>query len=103
MINLTFGEKLKKRREEKGLSQNDVADFFGENFSRQAVSKWERDDGYPEVEKLLILASRLDVSLDILFEEELDYLKKKTSNNIMKKYPGIVAGINVLVEYFSKL
>ena len=82
---MTFGEKLKKRREEKGLSQNDVADFFGENFSRQAVSKWERDDGYPEVEKLLILASRLDVSLDILFEEELDYLKKKTSNNIMKK------------------
>ncbi len=29
-----FGEKLKVRREEKGLSQDDVADFFGENFSR---------------------------------------------------------------------
>lgn len=47
-----FGEKLKARREEKGLSQDDVADFFGENFSRQAVSKWERDGGYPEVEML---------------------------------------------------
>lgn len=39
---MAFGEKLKKRREEKGLSQDDVAYFFGENFSRQAVSKWER-------------------------------------------------------------
>ena len=39
---MAFGEKLKKRREEKGRSQDDVADFFGENFSRQAVSKWER-------------------------------------------------------------
>ena len=49
-----FGEKLKARREEKGLSQDDVADFFGEDFSRQAVSKWECGNGYPEVEKLLI-------------------------------------------------
>lgn len=39
---MAFGEKLKKRREEKGMSQDDVAGFFGENFSRQAVSKWER-------------------------------------------------------------
>ena len=36
-----FGDKLKARREEKGLSQDDVADFFG-----QAVSKWERGGGY---------------------------------------------------------
>ena len=36
------------------MSQDDVAGFFGENFSRQAVSKWECGNGYPEVEKLLI-------------------------------------------------
>ena len=64
-----FGDKLKARREEKGLSQDDVADFFGENFSRQAVSKWERGGGYPEVEKLLVLAAKLDISLDALFED----------------------------------
>lgn len=48
-----FGEKLKQRREEKELTQEDVAAFFGDDFSRQSVSKWERGDAYPEVDKLL--------------------------------------------------
>ena len=103
VIDVTFGEKLKKRREEKGLSQDDIADFFGENFSRQAVSKWERGEGYPEVNTLLGLAAKLDISLDVLFEEELNYLKKNTPNDMMEKYPGAVAGLKVLAEYFSKL
>lgn len=85
------------------MSQDDVAGFFGENFSRQAVSKWERGDGYPEVNILLILVAKLDISLDILFEEELNYLKKKTPNDMMEKYPGVEAGLKVLVEYLSKL
>jgi hypothetical protein len=103
VIDVAFGEKLKKRREEKGMSQDDVADFFGENFSRQAVSKWERGDGYPEVNTLLVLAAKLDISLDILFEEELNYLKKRTPNDMMEKYPGVASGLKVLAEYFSKL
>lgn len=48
-----FGEKLKQRREEKELTQEDVAAFFGDDFSRQSVSKWERGDAYSEVDKLL--------------------------------------------------
>jgi len=71
-----FSEKLKQRREEKELTQEDVASFFGDDFSRQAVSKWERDEAYPEVKKLLVLSVVLDISLDELFTDELAYLKK---------------------------
>ncbi|MFR1286617.1 MAG: helix-turn-helix domain-containing protein [Subdoligranulum sp.] len=98
-----FGDKLKARREEKGLSQDDVADFFGENFSRQAVSKWERGGGYPEVEKLLVLAAKLDISLDALFEDELNYLKKKQPDDFLKKYPGILAGLQAFIDNLEKL
>ena len=98
-----FGEKLKARREEKGLSQDDVADFFGENFSRQAVSKWERGGGYPEVEKLLVLAAKLDISLDALFEDELNYLKKKQPDDFLKKYPGILAGLQAFIDNLENL
>ena len=98
-----FGDKLKARREEKGLSQDDVADFFGENFSRQAVSKWERGGGYPEVEKLLVLAAKLDISLDALFEDELNYLKKKQPDDFLKKYPGILAGLQAFIDKLEKL
>lgn len=36
--------------------------------SRQAVSKWEIGDGYPETDKLLLLSKRLNISLDSLLE-----------------------------------
>ena len=49
---MTFGEKLQKLRKESGLSQEELADQL--NVSRQAVSKWERDNGYPETEKLCV-------------------------------------------------
>jgi len=39
--------------------------------SRQAVSKWEQGSGYPEVEKLLLLSSKLSVSLDNLMATEI--------------------------------
>ena len=54
-------------RRDKNLSQEQLAELLG--VSRQAVSKWEQDSGspnYPETEKLIQLAQKLDVSLDAL-------------------------------------
>lgn len=36
---MSFGNKLKRCREEKELTKEDMAAFFGEGFSRQPVSK----------------------------------------------------------------
>ena len=59
---MSFSEKLRKRREEKRMSQEELAEML--DVSRQAVSKWEQGMGYPEVEKLLLLSGKLGVSLD---------------------------------------
>lgn len=59
-----FAENLKLLRKERNLSQEDLAELL--NVSRQAVSKWEQGDGYPEVEKLLFLSKTLNISLDAL-------------------------------------
>lgn len=67
---MAFGEKLKKRREEKGLSQDDVAYFFGENFSRQAVSKWERGNSMPNVTLLIPIADVLGITVTELLQGE---------------------------------
>ena len=61
---MNFAENLKAIRKEKNLSQEELAEIL--DVSRQAVSKWEQGDGYPEVEKLLLLSSELNVSLDYL-------------------------------------
>ena len=40
-------------------------------MSRQAVSKWESCRGYPEIEKILYICNRYQVSLDELFSQEV--------------------------------
>ena len=52
---MKFGEKLQKLRKEKGMSQEELAARL--HVSRQAVSKWENDQGYPETEKMLMIGN----------------------------------------------
>ncbi len=50
---MSFGKNLQTLRKKNQLSQEGLAEMLG--VSRQAVSKWEQGEGYPEVDKLLIL------------------------------------------------
>lgn len=63
---MKFGEKLQKLRKEKGMSQEELAMRL--HVSRQAVSKWENDQGYPETEKMLMLGNIFSVTMDYLRE-----------------------------------
>ena len=73
---MSFAENLKLIRKERNLSQEDLAEIL--EVSRQAVSQWEQGDGYPEVEKLLLLSRKLNISLDNLMSTEF---AQKSSNN----------------------
>lgn len=65
---MNFGETLFKLRKEKGLSQEALAERLG--TTRQAVSKWENDQGFPETEKLLALSNLFEVPVDTLLKGE---------------------------------
>ena len=52
----------------KGGTQEELSYQLG--VSRQAVSKWERDNGYPETEKIIRMSKLFHVSLDYLLNEE---------------------------------
>ena len=67
---MTFGEKLQKLRARAGLSQDQLAELL--DVSRQAVSKWERDEAMPEAEKLVRISRQFGVSTDYLLLEELE-------------------------------
>lgn len=68
MIKMTFGEKLKVLRKEKGYSQEEFAGLL--DVSRQAVSKWESNRGTPEIDKLLQISNMFGVTLDYLLKNE---------------------------------
>ena len=48
---MSFGENLKNVRKQRGVTQEELAEILG--VSRQAISKWESDGGYPETENCL--------------------------------------------------
>lgn len=67
---MAFGEKLFKLRKEKGLSQEDLAEKL--NTTRQAISKWENGQGFPETEKLLMIGNVFEVSVDYLLKDTVE-------------------------------
>lgn len=65
---MKFGEKIKQFREEKGMTQQTLAERL--YVTRQAVSKWERGTRYPDVLTLKKIAQVLEVSVDDLLSGE---------------------------------
>lgn len=68
-----FSEQLKHFRLEKNFSQDYLADQLF--ISRQAISKWENNEAYPDMTNLIKLSTIFEVSLDQLI------LGKKTRKN----------------------
>lgn len=64
---MTFGEKLQKLRAREGLSQDALAELL--NVSRQAVSRWERDETMPETEKVVRISDHFHVTTDYLLKD----------------------------------
>ena len=61
---MTFGERLQALRQRAGMSQDALAERLG--VSRQAVSRWERDETMPETDKVIALADLFGVTTDYL-------------------------------------
>lgn len=62
---MTIHEKLKKLRNDKGLTQDELADFLG--FTRSTIATWE-SNVIPPYQKLTKLADFFGVSVDYFNE-----------------------------------
>lgn len=81
-MNINIAGNLKRLRKQRGITQEDLANFIGVSF--QAVSKWECGDGYPDITILPTLANFFEVTLDELVgmneikdANKLDEIKKQ--------------------------
>lgn len=98
---MTFGEKIQLLRKEKSISQEEFAEVM--NVSRQAVSKWELNQSYPEVDKIIEVSNYFRVSLDDLLNDdnkkspssadqtiEIQMPRKNSGNNLAEIYKVII-------------
>lgn len=80
---MKFSEKLQVLRKEKGLSQEKLAEIL--SVSRQAVSKWESGQTYPEIEKLIVLSDLFKITLDDLVRDGDIKCENKDNDEIKLK------------------
>ncbi|MBQ7334950.1 MAG: helix-turn-helix transcriptional regulator [Clostridia bacterium] len=61
---IKFGKALSTLRKDADMTQNEVADKL--NLSRQAISKYERGESFPDISVLVMIAQLFGVTLDQL-------------------------------------
>lgn len=71
---MKLAEKLVYLRKKQGLSQLKLAEMM--NVSRQAISRWETGIAVPSAENLKYLGNLYNVSLDYLFNDDVDELEE---------------------------
>ena len=76
-MNVKIGEKIKQLRKRDGRKQEELAAVLG--VSPQAVSRWEANGGYPDIELLPAIANYFNISIDELFGYSKDREEKLKS------------------------
>lgn len=72
---MTTGDKIAVLRKRKGFSQVELAQVL--NVSRQSVSRWEKNQAFPETEKLIQLSHLFSCSIDYLL---IDSIQEQSQN-----------------------
>jgi len=100
---MKVSKKIIDIRNDNGLTQEEFADILC--VSRQTISNWENEKCYPDIETLIIISNKFNISLDELLKEDEDMIKdisKKIKSNKEKKVIIIILSlILVLVIWFS--
>lgn len=77
---IKVGKNIKNLREKKSLTQEKLANFLG--VTPQAISRWESENGYPDIEFLPMIADFFDVTIDELLDREVEKNKLEIQDGI---------------------
>ena len=67
---MNLGEKIKELRLKNNMTQDDLASRC--YVTRNAVSKWENDKGYPNIESIKLLCKCFNITIDELLSDEIN-------------------------------
>lgn len=97
----TLGMMISTLRKEKGMTQLELAEKMG--VTDKAVSKWERDLSFPDINSIPKLAEIFEISVDELMQVKTETTENMNRNKVDEimdtalKGVGIAMGIAVVV------
>lgn len=86
----TFGERISYYRKNVNITQEELAYRLG--VTSQAISKWERNQSYPDIGTFAELCRALRISADVLLETECGNLSEKNDTTIHEEIRKILRG-----------
>ena len=102
---MNLGEKIKELRLKNNMTQDDLA--LKCYVTRNAVSKWENDKGYPNIESIKLLCKCFNITIDELLNDEInEHAVKELTVEVIKndlklaKNLDIIVGVIVALFYF---
>ncbi|WP_051685470.1 helix-turn-helix transcriptional regulator [Clostridium sp. KNHs205] len=96
-----LGSKIADARKAKNMTQEQLAELM--SVTRQSISRWESEQSYPEMDKIVYLAEILGVSCDYLLKDncEKTETKKESGNAITRLLYGL-KGKKVRLTFYSE-
>ncbi len=76
-MKLNLGNNIKRYRKEKDMTQEALAEYLG--VFPQAVSRWENNTTYPDMELIPVLAHLFEISTDELFDYNLYEIEQRVA------------------------
>lgn len=96
---MSFSENLQTLRKANNISQEQLAERL--DVSRQAVSKWETDGGYPEMDKLIALCSIFGCTMDELvtgkISVDMPNERKEYDSHYNRFAKGMALGVGLIL------
>lgn len=88
---MEVGERLKARRNELNLTQDQVAESLG--ITRQTMSNWENGRSYPDIERVIRLSELYALSLDELLKGDQKMVRHLQENTVVNHFLKLFIGM----------
>lgn len=89
----TLGRMISSLRKERGMTQLELAEKMG--VTDKAVSKWERELSYPDINSIPKLAEIFEISVDELMQVKIETKKNMNSNKAGEIVETALKGIGI--------
>lgn len=101
---MTLGQRIMQIRTENALSQEQFGEMLG--TTRQTVSRWELDQAYPEISKIVMMSNLFSVSVDSIIKDGIstfdDGNTPYTCGVYRSKTSAIVETVKYALVYYKR-